>query len=81
MKVENRTVEYDTCFKHFRTITDEPFYEKHLILKRKFEFLREVAYDGLFNGLLMIGNEGFDKFSMEHDGKAWVIKMEAVVSK
>lgn len=81
MKVNNQSVEYDNCWKHFRTVIDDTYYEEHLKLKRKFEFLREVAYDGMFNGLLMVGPKGFDKFSMEHNGEAWVIKMEATVPK
>lgn len=81
MKVDNKSVEYDSCWRFFRTITDDPSTNEQLKLKRKYEFLREIAVDGAFNGLLNIGNKGFDKLSMEHNGEAWIIKMEAEVLK
>jgi hypothetical protein len=83
LKVDNKSVEYDNSFRYFRTLTDEesPAGNEHLKLQRKYEFLREVVNDGLFNGLLTLGPKGFDKFLMEHTGSAWIIRMEAEVPK
>lgn len=83
MKVDNRAVPYDNSTRYFRTITDDPSpsVDEHLKLKRKYEFLREIVNDGLFNGLLTLGPKGFDKLCMEHNGEAWIIRMEAEVPK
>lgn len=83
MKVDNKSVEYDVCWKYFRTITDDPSPSTNgqLKLKRQFDFLRDTINDGLFNGLLNLGGKGFDKLYMEHNGEAWIIKLEAEVFK
>jgi hypothetical protein len=81
MKVDSKSVDYDTCWRYLKTITDESSTNEHLKLKRCFEFLREIVNDGLFNGLLNCGPKGFDKFSMYHNGESWVIKLESEVPK
>lgn len=77
MLVKNQTVNFDTKTRYLRTITDEPSETEQIKIRRKFEFLSEVVTNGMFTGMLNCGPVGFDKLIMEHNGKAWVIKLEA----
>lgn len=44
---------------------------------RRFQFLQELAHDGLYNGLLNCGPVPFDTLRIRHDGEAWVAEIEA----
>jgi len=45
---------------------------------RRFQFLQELAQDGMFNGVLNCGPVPFDTLRIRHDGEAWVAEIEAV---
>jgi hypothetical protein len=80
MEVTNQKVDFDIKTRYFRTIRDEPSGDEDSKLKRKFQFLVDVVNNS-FTGLLNCGPTAFDKLTMEHDGKGWVIKLEAEVLK
>jgi len=75
--INNPPIEREGYKRYIRTIKDDASLNKQDIIKRKFEFLREVVDQGLFMGVLNCGPVGFDKLSMYHDGECWVIRLEA----
>jgi hypothetical protein len=80
MLVTNQKVDFDIKTRYFRTITDEPSRDEDSKIKRKFQFLIDVVNNS-FVGILNCGPAAFDKLTMEHDGTAWVIKLEAEMPK
>jgi hypothetical protein len=79
VKVENFTIPRDGCTRYIRVITDEATRDDLHKLQRKFEFLMTIVTDGIYNGILSCGPVTFDKLNMEHNGVAWVIRLEAEV--
>jgi hypothetical protein len=79
MIVREQKVEREDCVRYLKAITDDPSVTKFDKITRKFEFLREVIENGLYNGLLNCGPLAFEKLRMEHNGTSWVINLEAEV--
>jgi hypothetical protein len=79
MQVSNAKIPRDGCVRYIRTITDEPTPDLFNKTQRKFSFLQEVVNDGVYSGILNCGPAGFEKLFMEHNGVAWVIKLESEV--
>jgi hypothetical protein len=79
MECREQKIPREGYIRYFKTITDEPSRTELERAHRKFEFLIEVVNNGIFNSLLNCGPTAFDKLSMEHNGTAWVIKLEAEV--
>lgn len=79
MECREQKIPREGYVRYLKTITDVPSRTEMERITRKFEFLREVVNDGLFSGLLNCGPTAFDKLNLEHNGTAWVIKLEAEV--
>jgi hypothetical protein len=79
LKITNVVIPRDGCKRYLRTITDDPTADEAHKVQRKFEFLISVVQDGIYSGILNCGPYAFEKLNMEHDGRSWVIKLEAEV--
>lgn len=79
MKITNVIVPRDGCKRYLRTIEDEPTVNEAHRFQRKFEFLISIVQDGVYSGILNCGPYAFEKLFMEHNGRCWVIKLEAEV--
>jgi hypothetical protein len=80
MQVSSQSVDFDIKTRYLKIITDEPSTTEHTKVERKFKFLTEIV-DSMYSGVLNCGPMAFDKLAMEHNGTAWVIKLEAEVFK
>ncbi len=48
------------------------------ISTRQFAFLNDLVVNGIYNNLMHCGPLPFQTFRMFHDGRSWVVEMEAL---
>lgn len=77
MKRSIKSVPVGGQIRHLVTLEDEPS-EGGAIARRRYEFLVDLVTNGVFQGLLNCGPVPFDSFKMHHNGKCWVVQLEAL---